>query len=449
MNSNQKQLIEGGGIQIIPKLIPLFTGDARIRVAWGGRGSGKTCSFALMAAVTGYRFGVRGIPGKILCARQFQNSLADSSFEEIKRAIEKYKFLTDYYELGERYIKSKDKRISFHFIGLDRNISSIKSMGRILLCWVDEAEPVTESAWQTLLPTLREEANDWKSELWVTWNPLRENAPVELRFRNVNSNNIKGVEVNWRDNPLFPKVLNDDRLEDYKLRPHIYQHVWEGGYLESVQGSYYQDLMLNAEKEGRIGNVSLDPLMSIRAFWDIGGTGAKSDATAIWIAQFVGREIRVLDYYEAKGQPLAEHIGWLYANNYNKALMVLPHDGDTKDRVYNVSFKSSLEQAGFNVEIIPNQGPGAARLRIEAARRMLPRVWFNENTTAAGRKALCWYHEKWDAKRSYGLGPMHDWSSHAADAFGLMCISYDEPKTVQHGSRYYKNSDNQISWMAQ
>lgn len=442
--------IEKGGIEIIPKLVPLFTGSARVRAAWGGRGSGKTCSFALMAAVMGYRYGAMGEIGKILCARQFQNSLADSSFEEIKRAIEKYAFLRDYYEIGERYIRSRDKRISFHFVGLDRNISSIKSMGRILLCWVDEAEPVTESAWQTLLPTLREEKSDWKSELWVTWNPLRENAPVEKRFRFTDSPHVKGVEINWRDNPLFPKVLEYDRLDDYRLRPHIYNHIWEGGYLDSIQGAYYQKYMLDAEKEGRISNVSRDPLMQIRAFWDIGGTGAKSDATAIWIAQFVGREIRVLDYYEAQGQPLSEHIGWLHGNGYGKSLMILPHDGDTKDRVCDVSFRSALESAGFDVEVVPNQGPGAARMRIEAVRRLLPSVWFNEETTVAGRKALCWYHEKWDEKRNYGLGPMHDWSSHGADAFGLMCISYDVPKQAPKRDRYYYgHSPEYSSWMAQ
>ncbi|WP_273722125.1 phage terminase large subunit, partial [Bartonella sp. ML71XJBT] len=170
-------------IKIVPKLIPIFAGKAAVRAAFGGRGSGKTRSFALMAALKGYQFGMGGISGIILCARQFQNSLAESSLEEIKRAIEAHDFLKDYYKVGESSIKSNDGRIAFQFCGLDRNIASIKSMGRILLCWVDEAEPVTETAWQTLIPTLREEGEGWRAELWVTWNPLRDNAPVEKRFR--------------------------------------------------------------------------------------------------------------------------------------------------------------------------------------------------------------------------------------------------------------------------
>ncbi|WP_375693392.1 PBSX family phage terminase large subunit [Bartonella sp. AP23HLJMH] len=437
-------------ISIVPKLIPIFAGDALVRAAWGGRGSGKTRSFALMAALKGYQFGMQGISGTILCARQFQNSLAESSLEEIKRAIEAHDFLKDYYKVGESSIKSIDGRVAFQFSGLDRNIASIKSMGRILLCWVDEAEPVTETAWQTLIPTLREEGKDWNAELWVTWNPLRENAPVEKRFRFSDNEAIKRVEINWSDNPKFPKILNEARLDDLRNRPETYKHIWEGDYLTAVQGAYYQKEMLAAEQEGRIGRVARDPLMQIRAFWDIGGTGAKADATAIWIAQFVGREIRVLNYYEAQGQPLSEHIGWLRQNGYEKALMVLPHDGATRDRVHNVSFESALNDAGFETQVIPNQGAGAVKMRIEAVRRILPSVWFNEETTVAGRKALNWYHEKWDEKRNIGLGAEHDWSSHGADAFGLMCVGYEQPVQKQKRPAYSgRETYESTSWMAE
>ncbi|CDO46807.1 phage terminase, large subunit [Bartonella henselae] len=88
-----------------------------------------------------------------------------------------------------------------------------------------------------------------------------------------------------------------------------------------------------------------------------------------------------MDYYEAQGQPLSEHIGWLRRNGYEKALMVLPHDGATKDRVHNVSFESALNDAGFETQVIPHQGAGAVKMRIEAVRRILPSVWFHEETT--------------------------------------------------------------------
>ncbi len=244
--------------------------------------------------------------------------------------------------------------------------------------------------------------------------------------------------------------MNEARLDDLRNRPETYKHIWEGAYLTAVQGAYYQKEMLAAEQEGRIGRVARDPLMQIRAFGDIGGTGAKADATAIWIAQFVGRKIRVLDYYEAQGQPLSEHIGWLRQNGYEKALMVLPHDGATRDRVHNVSFESALKQAGFQTKFIPNQGAGAVKIRIETVRRVLPSVWFNEKTTVAGRKALNWCHEKWDEKRNIGLGAEHDWSSHGADAFGLMCISYKPPKEIQKRPAYSGRTEYEsTSWMAE
>ncbi len=416
-------------VSLPPKLIPVFSGDADVRAAWGGRGSGKTRSFAKMAAVKGYQYGKQGISGIILCARQFMNSLADSSLEEIKRAIEDEPFLLDYYEIGEKYIKSKDGRISFAFAGLDRNIASIKSKGRLLLCWVDEAEPVTDEAWRTLIPTLREEGDDWNAELWVTWNPLRKDAPVEKRFRKTESKRVKGTEINWRDNPKFPAKLERDRLSDLAERPEQYPHVWDGAYATVIDGAYFAKHLTDAKNEGRISKVAKDPLMTIRAYWDIGGTGAKADNTAIWVAQFIGREIRVLDHYEAQGQPLAVHVQWLRDNGYGNALCVLPHDGDTKDKVHDVSFRSALEDAGFDADVIPNQGAGAAKMRIEAVRRLFPSIWFNEATTEGGRDALGWYHEKKDEQRGIGLGPDHDWSSHSADAFGLMAVHYEQPKT--------------------
>lgn len=435
-------------IELPPKLIPVFSGDADVRAAWGGRGSGKTRSFAKMAAVRGYIYGKQGISGIILCARQFMNSLADSSLEEIKRAIEDEPFLKGYYEIGEKYVRSIDGRISFAFAGLDRNIASIKSKGRLLLCWVDEAEPVTDEAWRTLIPTLREEGEGWNAELWVTWNPLRKDAAVEKRFRFTDSPRVKGAEINWRDNPKFPAKLERDRLADLAERPEQYPHVWDGDYATVIDGAYFARHLTDAKNEGRIGRVAKDPLMTIRAYWDLGGRGARSDATAIWIVQFVGREIRILDHYEAQGQPLAAHVSWLREYGYGKALCVLPHDGAPVNPVADASWETALSDAGFDVEVVPNQGAGAAKMRIEAARRLFPSMWFNEETTQGGRDALGWYHEKKDEQRGIGLGPEHDWSSHSSDAFGLMAIHYEAPRIQSRQSRYGGRSTSSTSWMA-
>src|SRR5690606_16801587 len=115
-----------------------------------------------------------------------------------------------------------------------------------------------------------------------------------------------------------------------------------------------------------------------------------------------------LDYYEAVGQPLATHVQWLRSNGYGKALCILPHDGSSNDKVYDVSYKSALKEAGFEVEIVPNQGKGAAAMRVEAGRRLFPSIWFNRAKTEGLRDALGWYHERKDETRNIGLGPEHD-----------------------------------------
>lgn len=216
-------------IAIPEKLIPVFIGEADVRGAVGGRGSAKTRSFAKMLALFGMRFGQAGIKGQLLCCRQFMNSLDDSSLEECKRAIEDEPILMAYYEIGDKYIRSRDKSIWFNFAGLDRNIQSVKSKGRILVCWVDEAEPVTSYAFSILEPTLREEGDGWNAELWVTWNSEREDAPVE-KFRNSTDPRVKVVEINYEDNPKFPDKLDRQRLRDLATRPNDYAHIWLGKF---------------------------------------------------------------------------------------------------------------------------------------------------------------------------------------------------------------------------
>lgn len=423
-------------IKLPAKLVPVFEGEADVRGSHGGRGSAKTRSFALMTAVRAHMWDMEGRQGIILCARQFMNSLSDSSLEEIKAAIRETEWLLPHFDIGENYIRTKSGRIQYAFVGLSRNINSIKSKFRVLLAWIDEAEPVTEEAWVKLIPTLREE----DSELWLTWNPERKASATNKRFRHANDNDprVKIVEMNWRDNPWFPDILNRVRLKDQVERPDQYPHIWEGEYLTVIEGAYYAAALTQARTDGRIGKVAIDPLMTIRAVWDIGGTGAKADATAIWIVQHIGKEIRFLDYYEAVGQPLATHVLWLRSNGYESALCILPHDGAAHEKVFQTTYEGALTQAGFQVRVIPNQGAGAAMQRVEAARRLFPNMWFDEQKCAGGIEAIGWYHEKRDEERGIGLGPDHDWSSHGSDAFGLAAVSYEPPrasKPINYSSR--------------
>lgn len=413
-------------LQIPDRLVPVFEGEADVRGSHGGRGSAKSRTFAKMTAVRAHMWDREGREGIILCGRQFMNSLADSSMEEIKAAIRSEPWLASHFDIGETFVRTKSGRIKYIFSGLDRNIDSIKSTSRILLAWIEEAENVTEAAWVKLIPTLREE----DSELWVTWNPELETSATNRRFHGSTDPRTKIVEMNWRHNPWFPEILNRQRLKDRTERPHLYEHIWEGAFLSALEGSYFGERLAIAKDEGRIGVVPEDPHLIIRLYADIGGTGAKADNFVFWAAQMVGLEMRVVNHYEVQGQPIAAHLNWMRSQGYtpDRCKIWLPHDGDTNDRVFDVSYRSAFAQAGYQVEVVPNQGKGAAMQRVEKARALFPRIRFDERKTEPGRKALGWYHEKKDEKRNIGLGPSHDWASHSADAFGLMCVAYEEPR---------------------
>lgn len=223
-------------IELPPKLIPVFTGAARYRGARGGRGSGKTRGFALMSAVRALMFAEAGISGTILCGREYMNSLEDSSMEEVKQAIRSISWLNAYFDIGEKFIRTKNRRVDYTFTGLRHNLDSIKSRARILIAWIDEAEGVPEVAWQKLLPTVRET----DSEVWITWNPELDGSPTDLRFVKNIPESSKIVELNYSDNPWFPDVLDLERRNDFeRLDPQTYAWVWDGAYRENSDAQVF------------------------------------------------------------------------------------------------------------------------------------------------------------------------------------------------------------------
>ncbi len=221
-------------VELPKRLLPIFSGPARYRGSYGGRGSGKTRGFAKMAAIRAYQAAGNGQSGVILCGREFMNSLDESSMSEVKAAIDSEPWLTPFFEVGEKFIRTQGLpgRVDFRFAGLRHNLDSLKSKARILVAWIDEAENVSEAAWRKLTPTVREEG----SEIWLTWNPEKTDSPTNVRFRENPPEGAKIVELNWRDNPWFPAVLEEERRSDQdRLDADTYQHVWEGGYLTNSE----------------------------------------------------------------------------------------------------------------------------------------------------------------------------------------------------------------------
>lgn len=214
-------------IQLPPKLVPLFAparGELRYRVAYGGRGSGKSFTFALMAAIWGY-----AEPLRILCTRELQVSIKESMHAEIKNAIESLPWLAAHYEVGEAFIRGKNGT-EFIFRGLRHNISAVKSMAQIDLCIVEEAADVPQHSWQSLLPTIRAP----KSEVWAVYNPKSPTDPVDVMFRQEPPPRSMVVEINYSDNPWFPAELEEQRKHARRImNPADYAWIWEGAYLEN------------------------------------------------------------------------------------------------------------------------------------------------------------------------------------------------------------------------
>lgn len=386
--------------------------------AFGGRGGGKSHFFAerlITRALTQRKL-------RAVCIREVQLTLKESSKRLIEDKLLQLGLTEDdgFKIMHDSIITPGGGIISF--IGMqDQNAENIKSLEGYDIAWVEEAQTLSARSLQLLRPTIRKPG----SQIWFSWNARRKTDAVDVMLRSAElPTNTCVVKCNYSENPWFPAILEQERLDCMRLQPDQYGHIWEGEYMSILTGAYYAQHISAARTEGRIARVAADPLLPIKLFWDIGGTGARSDACSIWAAQFIGKEIRVLNYYEAQGQDLATHLTWLRASGYDASTstIYLPHDGVQHDKVFAVSYQSALEQAGYTVTVVKNQGQGAAMARVAALRRLFPNMWFNEDTTVGGIDALSWYHAKIDEVRQIDLGPEHDWASHGADAAGLMAV---------------------------
>lgn len=415
--------------------LPLLK-PSRYKACYGGRGSAKSHFFAELLVEHHVMYpGLRSV-----CIREIQQTLAQSAKKIIEDKIKKHGLQNNGFRiLMDRIETPGDGIITFQGMN-DQNSESIKSLEGFGVAWCEEAQTLSKRSLELLRPTIRDSnIKSFSAELWFSWNPTRKVDAVDELFRGQQGapKNSVVVRANYGDNPWFPVVLEDERTDDLEKRPDSYEHVWDGGYIKAMDGAYWANQLAIARKQNRIGFVPRDPMMHCYAFWDIGGTGAKADACSIWIVQFIGQAINVLNYYEAQGQELKDHVHWLNSNDYgaSKAKMLLPHDGVKHDFVNRVSYQSELIRVGFSVDVMPNAGVGAAALRVDAVRSIFPRLHFNDKTCEGGIEALGWYHEKRNKHTGVGVGPEHDWSSHGADSFGYMAVHYEELINSQNAGR--------------
>lgn len=398
-------------IPTAPVFEPLL-GRSRYKAAHGGRGSGKS---HFMAELLVERCMMEKT--EWVCIREVQKTLKDSAKKLIEGKIQALG-VGKYFDVQNALIKTPyGGQIIFQGMQ-DHTAESIKSLEGFDGAWVEEAQSLSETSMQLLRPTIRKDG----SEIWFSWNPTRKSDAVEKLFRSgsLPSDSVV-VEANWKDNPWFNKVLEAERLDCLKSDPDQYDHIWNGGYKLVYKGAYYADSLKLARTQGRIRPMALDPILPIYAAWDLG----YSDATAIWVFQVIDGLMHFYDYIEAQQQPLSYYVNMLRSRGYSSAVCVLPHDSAQHDKATAVTYEDHLRSAGFETQVIANQGKGAAMQRIEAVRRAFPAMVFNSESDGvkSGLEAIGAYHERWDDDRDIGLGPEHDWSSHGADAFGLAAVA--------------------------
>lgn len=285
-------------IEELPKITRNFAKPARTRIFKGGRGSGKTRGLALRSALRIYQLAEMGVEGVFLASREHLNSLDESSMEEIKAAIRSQPWLEAYFDIGEKYIRTRNRRIQYAFAGLRHNLDSIKSKARIIGNWTDEAENVSEVAWRKLIPTLRDEGPGWHVENWISYNPESPDSATHRRFIEQQPEDCIVTEINWSDNPWFPDVLNRQRLEDQRLRPETYDHVWEGAFLTLTDAQIFAGKVDISEfkpqphwggpYQGGDFGFSQDPAAAVRCWVGDG---------KLWIEYEAGRTALELDDY--------------------------------------------------------------------------------------------------------------------------------------------------------
>jgi phage terminase large subunit len=204
-------------IELPPVMLSLFDRPARYRICYGGRGAGRSWSFARALIARSLQSRIR-----ILCAREFQNSIADSIHTLLSDQIETLG-LGNYFEIQNAAIYGRNGS-EFIFSGIRSNVTRIKSLEGAAICFVEEAESITDTSWEILIPTIRAAG----SEILAAFNPDRPDDPTYERFVTNPPDNAVVIKTTWRDNPWFPAPLADEMQYLARVDDDAYRHVWEG-----------------------------------------------------------------------------------------------------------------------------------------------------------------------------------------------------------------------------
>lgn len=381
----------------------------RYKIAYGGRGGCKSWGFARTLLLMGNEQ-----PLRILCARELQNSLAESVHKLLSTQIDELG-LTQTYEVQNNRIFNAFGT-EFIFEGLHANTNKIKSMEDIDICWVEEAEKVTSESWSILIPTIRKQG----SEIWITFNPGLESDAVWQRFIVNPPPRTFVVQLNWQDNRWLSDELRAEKDHLERTDYESYLHIWEGRFRKYPEGAIYKQEMLDAERSGRICKVDYDQLLPVHTVWDIG----VGDCMAILMVQLHRSEVRIVDCIEDSGKGVDHYIRELQKKPYVYGEDWLPHDGASRDKTTALSPKDMMARLGRNVRLCPRLDVDQG---INAVRVLFPRIWMDKEKAAVAISRFQHYRRELNPKlNEFKPMPVHDINSHMSDALRGLALVVDK-----------------------
>lgn len=412
-----------------PKMDFLFR-PHRWKVAYGGRDSAKSWSFARALLIQGLEKQER-----VLCTREFQNSIKDSVHSLLDDQIRSLD-LGGHYQVKEKEIVGRGNTgTSFSFYGLHHNVEERKSFEGADKCWVEEAATVRKKSWDTLEPTIRKPG----SEIWVSFNADLETDETYKRFVVSPPPDCKVVKLTWQDNPWASEVLANGREHMRITKPDDYDWIWQGNCRKMLEGAIFADELRAAESEGRITQVPYDPSIPVDTFWDLGW----ADHTAIWFVQSAPMVFRVIDFYQNRLKHVQHYLSYLQSRGYVYRRHHLPHDAQTKHPEAERTWKAWFDGASMPSEVIertPNK-----RQAIDAARAVFPKCYFDANKCADGLQGLRHYRFDLNDDGILSKLPLHDAASNPADAFLCLGQAVQGPSAKKLQQINYPNLGNSMT----
>ncbi len=226
---------------------------------------------------------------------------------------------------------------------------------------------------------------------------------------------------------ILPEELESARLE---MAEEEYQQEFECSWTAAILGAYYSKLLNALDEAGRINDkVVYDPMLPVTTGWDLG----MDDETVIWFAQLDPfGDIRIIDYYANSGEGLEHYTKVLSRKPYTYKEHLLPHDAQVREMGTGRSRLETLQTLGMRGRVVPRS---SVEDGIHAVRSILPKCWFNETLAAAGLEAMRQYRKEMDFKaETFKVRPLHDWSSHPADAFRTLAVGLRMDNSHQNRS---------------